>query len=141
MIGHELLRGRGQDHARRGELVGRGVHVIAPATHDLRRAVDERVCDTMAAELVGGRPEDVASRYAEASPIERLPLGVPQRLVTGALDTVVPPALGEEYTAKARVKGDDATHTLVAGAGHFEGIAPSTGAFRVVLEAIRSLVR
>jgi len=49
--------------------------------------------------------------------------------------------LGEEYTAKARVKGDDATHTLVAGAGHFEGIAPSTGAFRVVLEAIQSLVR
>jgi acetyl esterase/lipase len=117
-----------------------GVVSLAGVT-DLRRAVDERVCDTMAAELVGGRPEDVASRYAEASPIERLPLGVPQRLVTGALDTVVPPALGEEYTAKARVKGDDATHTLVAGAGHFEGIAPSTGAFRVVLEAIRSLVR
>jgi acetyl esterase/lipase len=107
---------------------------------DLRRAVDERVCDTMAAELVGGRPEEVASRYREASPIERLPLGVPQRLVTGALDAVVPPAFGEEYTAKARVKGDDASHTLVAGAGHFEGIAPSTGTFRVVLEALQSLV-
>jgi len=116
-----------------------GVISLAGIT-DLARAVREMVCDTMAAELVGGRPEDVASRYAEASPIERLPLGVPQQLVTGALDTVVPPAFGEEYTARARGKGDDASHTLVEGAGHFEVIAPSTEAFRAVLEGIRTLL-
>lgn len=116
-----------------------GVVSLAGVT-DLRRAVEERVCDTMAAELVGGRPEDAASRYAEASPIERLPLGMRQRLVTGSLDAIVPPAFGDDYAARARRKGDDASHTRVEGAGHFEGIAPSTEAFRVVLEAIRTLL-
>ena len=116
-----------------------GIVSLAGVT-DLRRAVQERVCDTMAAELVSGRPEDEGSRYAEASPIERLPLGVPQRLITGSLDAIVPPAFGDDYTAKARAKGDDCSHTLVEGAGHFEGIAPSTEAFRVVLEAILTLV-
>jgi acetyl esterase/lipase len=116
-----------------------GVVSLAGIT-DLRRAVEERVCDTMAAELLGGGPEDAASRYEEASPIERLPLGVPQRLVTGTLDTVVPPAFGEKYAAAARGKGDDATHTLVPGAGHFEVIAPGSEAFRVVLEATRALL-
>jgi pimeloyl-ACP methyl ester carboxylesterase len=107
---------------------------------DLRRAVRERVCDTMAAELLGGRPEQTASRYAEASPIERLPLGVPQRLLTGALDVVVPPSFGEDYAERARRTGDDATHRRIEGAGHFEVIAPATEAFRAVLEAIRGLV-
>jgi hypothetical protein len=60
--------------------------------------------------------------------------------VTGALDAVVPPAFGDDYVARARARGDDASHTLVEGAGHFEVIAPSTGAFRVVLEAIRTLL-
>jgi len=116
-----------------------GVVSLAGIT-DLRRAVQEKVCDSMAAELVGGRPEDAVSRYAEASPIERLPLGLRQRLVTGSLDAVVPPAFGDRYAAEARVKGDDASHTLVEGAGHFEVIYPGSDAFRVVLEAIRSLV-
>jgi acetyl esterase/lipase len=116
-----------------------GVVSLAGVT-DLRRAVAERVCDTMAAQLVGGGPEEVEARYAEASPIERLPLGVPQRLVTGALDAVVPPAFGEDYVARARAKGDDATHTLVEGAGHFEVIAPRTEAFRAVVKAIRALL-
>jgi acetyl esterase/lipase len=116
-----------------------GVVSLAGVT-DLARAVREKVCDTMAAELVGGRPEDLAPRFAEASPIERLPLGVPQRLVTGSLDAVVPPAFGEDYAAKARARGDDATHERIGGAGHFEVIAPGTEAFRSVSKAIRGLL-
>ncbi|HJS74710.1 MAG TPA: alpha/beta hydrolase [Vicinamibacteria bacterium] len=112
----------------------RGVVSLAGIT-DLQRAVDERVCESMAAELVEGRD----SRYSEASPIERLPIGVPQRLVTGSLDSVVPPAFGEDYASRAKAAGDDATHTLVGSSGHFEGIAPGTDAFRAVLEAIRTL--
>jgi acetyl esterase/lipase len=116
-----------------------GVTSLAGVT-DLERAVREKVCDTMAAELIGGRPQEAAARYSEASPIERLPLGVPQRLVTGSLDAVVPPAFGDDYVLRARREGDDATHAIVEGAGHFEGIAPATGAFRVVLEATRRLL-
>jgi hypothetical protein len=106
---------------------------------DLRRAVDERVCDTMAAELVGGRPEDAALATRKPRPSNGY-LGMRQRLVTGSLDAIVPPAFGDDYAARARREGDDASHTRVEGAGHFEGIAPSTEAFRVVLEAIRTLL-
>jgi acetyl esterase/lipase len=116
-----------------------GVVALAGVT-DLRRALDEGVCDAMAAELLGGRPEEVAARYAEASPIERLPLGVRQQLLTGSLDAIVPPAFGEDYAARALAFGDDATHTVVQGAGHFEVIAPSTEAFAAVLQAIRGLL-
>ncbi len=130
-------RGLGERSEIRGSsdpLPLRGVVSLAGVT-DLKRAVAERVCETMAEELVGGVP----SRYAETSPIERLPLGVPQRLVTGSLDTIVPPAFGDDYAGRARTAGDDASFTLVEGAGHFELIAPSTEAYRVVLLAIRAL--
>jgi acetyl esterase/lipase len=113
----------------------KGVVSLAGVT-DLKRAVDERVCENMASELVSGD----ASRYSEASPIERLPIGVPQRLVTGSLDSVVPPAFGEDYARKAKAAGDDATHALVERSGHFEGIAPGTEAFRVLLQEIRALL-
>ncbi len=116
-----------------------GVVSLAGVT-DLRRAIEDKVCDTMAAELLGGGPEEFPSRFRDASPIERLPLGVRQRLVTGTLDTIVPPAFGEDYVRRAQLSGDDATHTLLEGAGHFEGIAPTTEAFRVLLESIRALL-
>jgi acetyl esterase/lipase len=133
------LEGRSEIRGAPDPLPLSGVVSLAGVT-DLRRAVRERVCDTMAAELLGGRPEETASRYAEASPIERLPLGVPQRLLTGALDDVVSPSFGEDYAERARRTGDDATHRRIEGAGHFEVIAPATEAFRAVLEAIRGLV-
>jgi pimeloyl-ACP methyl ester carboxylesterase len=93
----------------------------------------------MAAELLGGVPGSLRSRYREASPIDRLPLGVRQRLLTGALDSVVPPKFGEDYAERGRSLGDDVTHAVLADTGHFEGIAPGTRAFQAVLEAIRSL--
>jgi pimeloyl-ACP methyl ester carboxylesterase len=94
----------------------------------------------MAAELLGGRPDEVSIRCDEASPIERVPLGVPQRLVSGALDAIVPPGFSADYAARAARAGDDAALTLVPGAGHFEVIAPGTEAFAAVAAEIRSLV-
>ena len=40
--------------------------------------------------LLGGEPDDVPERYAVASPAALLPLGVPQLLVHGARDDLVP---------------------------------------------------
>ena len=90
----------------------------------------------MAAELLGGTPAEVPERYAVASPIELLPLGVPQHLVSGARDPVVPEAFGRAYSAAARDAGDEATLSVIPDAGHFELIAPSTAAWRQVKKAI-----
>jgi acetyl esterase/lipase len=73
--------------------------------------------------LLGGRPEDVADRYAVASPAARLPHGVPQVLVHGSTDTVVPPSMSEGYQRDAVRLGDDAVYVPLDGVGHREVIA------------------
>ncbi len=107
---------------------------------DLRRALDEGVCDDMAAKLLGGAPDDVPERYALASPIELLPLGVPQHLINGARDPIVPAAFGRAYSAAARAASDEAILTIIPDAGHFELIAPSSPAWQQVRKAIWELL-
>ncbi len=116
-------------------LAPKGVVSLA-GVDNLRRALDDGVCDNMAAELLGGTPAEVPERYAVASPIELLPLGLPQHLVSGARDPVVPEAFGRAYSAAARDAGDEATLSVIPDAGHFELIAPSTAAWRQVKKAI-----
>jgi pimeloyl-ACP methyl ester carboxylesterase len=88
--------------------------------------------------LLGGMSTISAERMNEASPLELLPLGVKQILITGDNDTAVPPELGQEYVVKATQSGDDATFILVKDAGHFEVIAPGSKAWPMVEEAVMS---
>lgn len=97
-------------------------------------------CNSAVAPLLGGTPDEVPERYAQASPIELLPLGVPQRLVHGALDPTVPPDQSRRFEARARAKGDDSRLILLEGAGHFDVIAPFAPAWASVEQAIRSLL-
>ena len=121
----------------------RGTKPLAPqgvvslaGVDNLRRAIDEGVCDKMAAEPLGGTSEEVPERYAVASPIELLPLGVRQHLINGARDPIVPEAFGRAYSEAAREAGDEAALTVIPDAGHFELIAPSTAAWQRVKNAI-----
>ena len=57
---------------------------------DLREVARLRLSGGAGARFVGGSPGKVPQRYALASPIERLPLGVPQLLVHGDADDVCP---------------------------------------------------
>lgn len=107
---------------------------------DLRRALVDGVCDDMAAQLVGGSPEEVPERYEAASPIELLPTGVRQHLINGARDPIVPVAFGRSYAAAAERAGDAVELTVLDDAGHFELIAPFDGAFEVVRDAVLSIL-
>jgi pimeloyl-ACP methyl ester carboxylesterase len=86
--------------------------------------------------LLGGDPGAVPERYAAVSPIELLPLGVPQVLVHGRADTIVPVDGSERYVAAARARGDDATLVALDGLGHFEPIDPGSSAWPHVLGAV-----
>jgi acetyl esterase/lipase len=108
---------------------------------DLRRALRERVCDDMASQLVGGVPEKLGPRYAEASPIELLPLGVPLHLLNGALDPIVPVSFGRDFERASRAAGDEVKLTVLDDAGHFELIAPGSRSFAPVRDAVLELVR
>ena len=89
--------------------------------------------------LLGGLPAEVPERYRAASPIEMLPLGIPQVLITGDDDLIVPPALGTDYARAAREEGDRVEEIVVPGAAHFEVIAPGSAAWSTVEDAILEL--
>lgn len=72
--------------------------------------------------------------YSLASPAELLPLGVPQLLVHGEDDDVVPVDLSRSYHAAAVAAGDAADLVTLPGVGHMEHLDPSTPAWRAVID-------
>ena len=117
----------------------RGVVSLAGIT-DLAAGAAAQVCGDAVPRLLGGPPAAVPDRVAAASPIRRLPLGLPQRLVCGARDAVVPIEQARDYEAAARAKGDDVSVTVVDAAGHFELVAPGSVAWPAVRDALASIV-
>ena len=99
---------------------------------DLRGAATAGVGRDTVQRLLGGEPDTVPDRYAAASPIERVPLGVPQLVVHGAHDDTVPVAMSRAYVARARAAGDDVEYVELPEAGHYEHIDPRTEAWKVV---------
>lgn len=101
----------------------------------------ERLCrDTVITTLLGGSPATVPERYAHASPIRLLPLGVPQVLVIGEHEDFVPRPLVEAYAQAAARAGDPVRLVTIPSVGHFEIASPRTAAWPLVEAAIRSLL-
>ena len=92
---------------------------------DLIRGAEEGLGDGACETFLGGSPAEVPERYAFASPAALVPLGVPQQLVHGRLDDVVPPSQSAAYAAAARAAGDAVELVEVDGADHFAVIDPS----------------
>ena len=108
---------------------------------DLRRAWALGLSGGAVQGVLGGGPDEVADRYAAASPVELLPLGVRQLLVHGAADAAVPVEIGETYHGVATARGDDATLLVLPDTGHFELIDPEARVWPTILEAVVPLVR
>jgi acetyl esterase/lipase len=86
------------------------------------------------AQLLGGRSEQVAERYRLASPIERLPLGVPHLLVHGTRDRHVPADMSERYAEVAQAAGDPVDLLVRHDVGHMDLIEPRSPGWSVALE-------
>ncbi|MEJ7809981.1 MAG: alpha/beta hydrolase [Gemmatimonadaceae bacterium] len=99
---------------------------------------DRATCGPVVARLMGGTRAEVPERYAQASPIELLPLGTRQILIAGDSDRIAPQAGRDAYVAAALRAGDRVEQITVPGAGHFEVIAPTTSAWPLVRDAVRS---
>jgi hypothetical protein len=87
-------------------------------------------------DLLGGSPEERAERYRDASPIERLPLGVPQAFFAGQMfgSHLAP------YETAATKAGDSVQAIPVPGAGHFLFIDPQSNVWPRVLTEVRRLL-
>ena len=96
--------------------------------------------DTVITALLGGTPAAVPERYAHASAITLLPLGVPEVLVWGEYEDFVPRPLAEAYVQAARQAGDSVRLVVIPGVGHFEIASPRASTWPRVASAIRSLL-
>ena len=75
--------------------------------------------------------------FADGSPLELLPLGVPQVVMHGTADDSVPYSMSERYVEAA---GGEAELVTLDGAGHFEPIDPASTAWPEVTAALERLL-
>jgi len=101
----------------------RGVVSLAGIA-DLREADRLGLGGAATERFLGGHWDQREERYRCSSPMALLPIGVPQVLVHGTKDTVVPPSMSEKYEIAATKHGDAARYIPVDGAGHREMIDP-----------------
>jgi len=106
------------------------VVALAPVS-DLRDAATRRGPDSAPARFMA--PE----HYEDGSPLELLPLGVPQIVIHGDADEDVPYQMSVRYVEAAQGEAELVT---LAGTGHFEPIDPQAPAFQHTLAAIRRLL-
>jgi dipeptidyl aminopeptidase/acylaminoacyl peptidase len=88
--------------------------------------------------LLQGTPDEVPQRYAAASPLKRLPLGVPMLLVHGERDDLIPLHVSREFAAAAGAAGDDCELVVIDDEGHFEHLEPGSRCWGAVVEWLES---
>jgi acetyl esterase/lipase len=105
---------------------------VAPVA-DLALACRLGLSNRVAAQLLGGEPHEIPAIYAQASPVERLPFGVPQLLVHGEHDEVVPMMMTERYAGRAAELGEPVEVLRLPQDGHFEVLDIRSQAWKAVV--------
>ncbi|RPI06046.1 MAG: alpha/beta fold hydrolase [Ignavibacteriae bacterium] len=101
---------------------------------DLKRAYEKGIGKSAVAELMGATPDDDPELYHSASPIELLPLGIPQLIIQDIADSVVPIEIARAYTTTALAAGDQVDLIELTGAGHMVFIDPASSAHHTVCD-------
>lgn len=96
---------------------------------DLREADRLELGEGATARFMGGHADEVPDAYADASPIERLPAGVPVLIVHGDADGRVPVEMASAYADAARAAGDEVDLVVRPGDDHFVHLDPASGAW------------
>ena len=99
---------------------------------DLRMAWEQRLSRGVVRRFLRATPEQRPERYAAASPIERLPLGVPVLLTHGDRDDTVPVAMSEGFAERARSAGDDVELVVERDEDHYGHLEPHNALWAAV---------
>jgi acetyl esterase/lipase len=113
---------------------------LAPVA-DLKWAYEQRCGQGAVENFLGGSPEDHPRRYREASPAERLPLGVRQLILHGTPDEDVPVEISRRYARAAAAAGDDVTFSELPDTLHMDFVDPASGATALLFEWLVRSVR
>lgn len=118
----------------------RGVLGLAAITDlDEYRKGPPGSCHAAVEPLLGGTPDTVAARYAETSPLRRLPLGVKQVFIQGERDPIVDADSVRAYVAAANAAGDTARILTLLDAGHFETAVAVPASEAALVNALQQL--
>lgn len=102
-------------------------------------ASSDNGCGTeVIAKLTGPKTNSHADVFADTSVPRLLPIGVPQDLVNGENDRIIPIRLGTGYVEQATKAGDKAILHRIPATGHVELIAPESAAWakaRLLIDA------
>jgi pimeloyl-ACP methyl ester carboxylesterase len=83
-------------------------------------------------QFMGGSPDRFPQRYQSTSPMQLLPISVPQRLIHGTADNIVPFEMSERFSKASH----NAKLVPLQGAGHFELIDPRAREWETVQKNI-----
>jgi len=143
--GHLALWAAARNRSSDGEISGPR-EVTVKAAVSLAGVVDLQKADHLGlggdatAKLLGGHWEEQQERYRQASPAELLPLGVPQVLVHGVNDTVVPPSMSQEYQVTASGSGDSVRYLPIDETDHRDLIDADGSAWAATLIELERLL-
>ena len=90
--------------------------------------------------LMGGTPEQVPDRYAQADPMQRIPLAIPVLLVHPIDDATVPVRQAQRYAERARAAGGDVRLVEPEYGGHKAPIDPPSQAWRAAAHWLQDTV-
>lgn len=107
---------------------------------DLVRAAESGVGGRAVSDLMGGSPTQKPDAYADASPIARLPLGVPSMCVHGRGDTIVPMEQSERFVSASVAAGDRSELRAFDG-DHFQPITVGSPGWALSAAAVTDLVQ
>jgi acetyl esterase/lipase len=91
-------------------------------------------------QLIGRGLPGRTDPFADTSVPRMGALGIPQVLVNGTNDRIIPTFFAEDYAGKMRAQGDDVRVRLVERTGHVELVAPETQAWATAVEEIQRLL-
>lgn len=108
---------------------------------DLRLAYQLHLSNDAVVELLGATPTDAPDRYAAASPVALLPLGIPRVLIHGTADVNVPIEVSRHYAAAARAAGAPLRSYEPEGVDHFDLIHAETAVWALIVEEFASFLQ
>jgi acetyl esterase/lipase len=92
-------------------------------------------------QITGAKERTGQNVYADTSPVALLPMGVPQLIAFGELDSIVSASLDRAYASAAAASGDRVETVDLPYAGHFDLIDPNSAAWQQVRQKILALLR
>jgi acetyl esterase/lipase len=107
---------------------------------DLQRAFDLHLSNDAVVEFMGGTPQQMPDHYHEASPLDLTIPKVPQQIVFGDKDEIVPPAFSRDYVKAKSQTREHVEAVEIAEAGHFELIDPASSSWPLVVQAVKTIL-